>query len=277
MLSISHCNGTNGKSDSLVRKRRWLVLMALAFILLTGCAEVPITGRSQLMILPEAQEIQMGMVAYQEVTKKYPVSTDPEINARVRDVGMRIARATGRNDYQWEFTVFDAPDTINAFALPGGKVGVFTGILRITENDVGLATVIAHEVAHAVARHGGERVSQGILLQMGQTALNAAVRNRDPGTLRIINAAFGLGVNVGVVLPFSREQESEADRLGLVYMAKAGYDPRGAVSFWRRMQQAEKGGRPPEFLSTHPAPETRIRDLQRWIPEALRYYTPTTR
>ncbi len=251
--------------------------MALAFAFWTGCAEAPITGRTQLMILPEDQEIQMGMVAYQEVLKKSRISTDERLNARVREVGMRIAQATGRTDYQWEFNIFDAPDTINAFALPGGKVGIYTGILPIAENDKGLATVIAHEVAHAIARHGGERISQGILLQIGQTALNVAIRNRDPGTMRIINEAFGLGVNVGVILPFSREQESEADHMGLIYMAKAGYDPREAISFWRQMKQAEKGGRPPEFLSTHPAPETRIRDIERWMPQALRYYKPQSR
>lgn len=258
-------------------KRLLSAVLALSFILMTGCAEAPITGRPQLMILPEDQEIRMGVVAYQEVVKRSRTYTDAQTNARVRDVGMRIARASGRNDYQWEFTVFDEPEAINAFCLPGGKVGVYTGILRITQNDAGLATVIAHEVAHAVARHGGERVSQGILLQMGETALNTAIRNRDPGTMRIINAAFGLGVDVGVILPFSREQESEADYMGLIYMAKAGYDPREAVSFWQRMKQAEKGGRIPEFLSTHPAPEARIGDIQRWIPEALRYYNARSR
>jgi predicted Zn-dependent protease len=252
-------------------------VIALSFIAMLGCAQAPITGRTQLMILPEDEEIRMGVVAYQEVLKKSRISTDARINALVRHVGMRIARASGRTDYQWEFTVFDEPEIINAFCLPGGKVGIYTGILRITQNDAGLAAVIAHEVAHATARHGGERISQGILLQMGEAALNTAIKNRDPGTMQLINAAFGLGVNVGVILPFSRQQESEADYMGLIYMAKAGYDPREALNFWQRMKQAEKGGRIPEFLSTHPAPETRIRDMQRWIPDALRHYNPNAR
>jgi predicted Zn-dependent protease len=277
ILSKSWLDGQNKRINWLIAKGPLFASLAMACVLWIGCAQAPITGRPQLMILPEAQEIQMGMVAYQEVQKKSPLSTDAQIIARVREVGMRIARASGRTDYQWDFTVFEEPGTINAFCLPGGKVGVYTGILPIAQNDAGLATVIAHEVAHAVARHGGERVSQGVLVQMGETALNAALRNRDPGTIQIINEAFGLGVNVGVILPFSREQESEADHMGLIYMAKAGYDPREAVPFWQRMKQAEKGGRPPAFLSTHPAPETRIRDIQGWIPEASGYYNPGAR
>ncbi|MBI4242431.1 MAG: M48 family metallopeptidase [Candidatus Rokubacteria bacterium] len=254
-----------------------LYLVSTLFLLLLGvaaaCQTVPITGRSQLMLLPEFEEMRMGLQAYQEILSKSKVSHDPGLNDLVTRVGTRIARATGRLDYRWEFTVIEDSKQVNAFALPGGKVAVYTGILPVTRDEAGLATVMGHEVAHATARHGGERVSQGLLVQVGLAATQAAMATRDPRTVQQVTGLLGAGAAVGVILPFSRAQESEADHLGLIYMAKAGYDPRAAVSFWQRMEQAAQGRRsPPEFLSTHPSHGARIRQIEQWIPEAMQYY-----
>lgn len=251
------------------------VLVAL-LLSVAACQTAPITGRSQLIILPEPQEVQMGVQAYQEILKKSKISRDPQQNELVTRVGSRIAQATGRTDYKWEFTVIQDDKQVNAFALPGGKVAVYTGILPVTKDEAGLATVMGHEVAHAIARHGGERVSQGLLVQGGLIAAQVAMANRDPQTVQLVTGLLGAGAAVGVVLPFSRAQESEADRLGLIYMAKAGYDPRAAIGFWQRMEQAaQRRGNPPEFLSTHPSHGTRVRQIEQWIPEAMQHYQPS--
>jgi len=251
-----------------------LVLLLLG--LAAACQTVPITGRSQLMLLPEPEEIRMGLQAYQAILKKSRISRDPQANELVNRVGTRIAQATGRMDYRWEFTVIEDAKQVNAFALPGGKVAVYTGILPVTKDDAGLATVLGHEVAHAIARHGGERVSQGLLVQVGLATAQAAMASGDPRMVQQVTGLLGAGAAVGVILPFSRAQESEADRLGLIYMAKAGYDPRAAIPFWERMGQAARGRpSPPEFLSTHPSHGTRIRQIEQWLPEALAHYRPS--
>jgi predicted Zn-dependent protease len=220
----------------------------------------------------------MGVQAYQQILKKEKVSTNPEHNALVQRVGRRIAEATGRKDYQWEFKVIENDKMINAFALPGGKVAVYTGILPVTRDEAGLAAVMGHEVAHAIARHGGERVSQGLLVQVGLGVVQAALGSQDPATTKQVATLLGAGAAVGLILPFSRSQESEADRLGMIYMAKAGYDPHAARDLWVRMGQASKGQqKPPEFLSTHPANQTRIRQIEAWMPEAMRYYDQARR
>lgn len=252
-------------------------LLGLVLLFLAGCQTAPITGRSQFILLSEAQEMQMGAAAFQEVLKKSELSQDPALNTLLRRVGQRIAAVTGKANYQWEFAVIKNDKVANAFALPGGKVAIYTGILPITKDEAGLAVVLGHEIAHAIARHGGERVSQGLLLQLGESALQIALRNKDPRTLRQVSAAYGIGANVGYILPFSRGQESEADRLGLIYMAKAGYDPRLAIAFWQRMEAAsdkQGKGSPPEFLSTHPGRDTRIRQIELWLPEAMQSYRP---
>src|SRR5712692_11913640 len=247
--------------------------MATALLAVTAGETVPVTGRSQLMLLPEGTEVEMGLTAYREVLSKGKVSADSTLNAQVTRVGRRIAEATGKN-YQWEFRVLEDKQA-NAFCLPGGKVAVYTGILPLTQDDAGLAAVLGHEVSHAIARHGGERVSQGLLVQTGLAATQVALARNDPRTVQSVTALLGAGATVVLILPWSRTQESEADHLGLIFMAKAGYDPHAARDLWVRMAEAAKrSGRPPEFLSTHPAEETRIRQIEGWLPEALPYYQP---
>jgi len=237
---------------------------------LAGCETVPVTGRSQLNLLSPTQETQMGTEAYKEILGKAKISKDPAANALVTKVGTRIAQATGRTDLPWEFTVIDEPKTVNAFALPGGKVAVYTGILPITRDEAGLAAVLGHEVSHVMARHSAERVSQQLGVQL-TVQLAGAIFGVDP---QVTQAGAALLAN-GLLLPWGRSQESEADHLGLIYMAKAGYDPHAARDLWLRMGEAAKG-RPstPEFLSTHPSDATRVKQIEGWLPEAMKYYKP---
>lgn len=252
-------------------RRRLLALLGAGA---AGCTTVPITGRRQLVLLPEEAELSMGLSAFREVLSQAKVSSDPALNEQVTRVGRRIAAATGRDDFTWEFKVLEDKQ-VNAFALPGGKVAVYTGILPVTRDDAGLAAVLGHEVAHATARHGGERISQTLLVQTGLAAVQVGLARNDPHMVRTVTSLLGAGAAVGLLLPWSRAQESEADHLGLIYMAKAGYHPSAARDLWVRMaQQSGEGSRPPEFLSTHPLPETRIRQIETWIPEALKYYQP---
>ncbi len=248
-------------------------LLGVVLVTVVACETVPLTGRSHLLLLPESEERAMGLQSYQQVLAKEKISMDPARNALVQRVGRRIAAATGRTDFDWEFKVVENDKMVNAFCLPGGKVAVYTGILPITKDEAGLAAVMGHEVAHAIARHGGERVSQNLLVQVGVATVAAAMNANDPGTTQLVTGLLGAGATVGILLPFSRDHESEADHLGLIYMAKAGYDPHTARDVWIRMTDASKGReKPPEFLSTHPANETRIRQIEEWIPEALTYY-----
>jgi predicted Zn-dependent protease len=243
-------------------------------VALTACANAPETGRSQLLLISPAQEAQMGFQAFQKMKSKKPVIKGGADANKLQHVGRRIAEVAPVPYAQWEFVLFKDGDSANAFALPGGKVGVFTGILPVTKNEAGLATVIAHEIAHVTARHGAERMSQSVLIQVGGTALSAAL-GADAGITRdLAMQAYGIGTTVGVALPYSRTQELEADHLGLLYMARAGYDPREAIAFWRRFEDygRKRGGKPPEFLSTHPMDSTRITKLKRLMPQALDEY-----
>lgn len=228
------------------------------------------------MLMSESDDLQLGAAAYQEVLKKEKIVHDPSLTAPVLRVGRRIAAVADKSDYQWEFSVIDDPKQANAFCLPGGKVAVYTGIFPIARDEAGLAAVIGHEVAHALARHGAERVSTGTLLQIGAVgvAVAASGAGAGAGTQQAIMQAYGLGSTVGVALPFGRSQESEADHIGIILMAKAGYDPQAAIGLWERMAKAAQGKSPPEWLSTHPAPETRIADLEKWMPEARKYFQP---
>ncbi len=265
------------KKASLRARVDWPA-MALLLSLILGCATAPVTGRQQLILISPSQETEMGLKSYREILSKSKLSQDKKIIDRVNEVGWDIARVTSRDypiarDYKWEFNVIEDEKTVNAFALPGGKIAVYTGILKYTRDEAGLATVIGHEVGHALARHGAERMSEYLLTQLGAVALNVAIADQSPETARAINVAYGVGATVGVLLPHSRGQESEADRIGLVLMAKAGYDPREAIGFWQRMAKGD-GRKPPPFLSTHPADEKRIAQIEHWIPEALAFYTP---
>ena len=220
----------------------------------------------------------MGTMAFQEVLSKEMVSDNEVYNGAVIRAASRITGVSDTPRYNWDYKVFKDDKTINAFALPGGKIGVYTGIMPVAMNDAGLATVLGHEVAHVAAHHGAERVSTGILAQLGAVALGVGLSNRDPIVVDAIMQAYGVGVTVGGILPFSRAQESEADRIGLIYMAKAGYDPREAVEFWNRMEIATKNKpQPPEFLATHPGYGTRLNNLKKWLPEAIRYYEGSNR
>jgi len=237
---------------------------------MAGCATAPYTGRSQLMLVSEGDEIGSGEQAYRHILRDSVLSDNSEALRLVRKVGERIARAANKAEYKWDFRVINDPENVNAFCAPGGKVAVYTGIFPIAQDEAGLAVILGHEVAHALLRHSGERMSQSEILGAGLGIAGATGLN--PQLLQ----ALGLGASVGLVLPFSRSQESEADHVGLILMAKAGYDPRASLGVWERMERKEKGA-PPEFLSTHPGSETRIQQLRAWIPEALQYYQPTDR
>jgi len=262
------------------------LLVACGFVsLLVACETAPVSGRSQVMLVSENEEREMGLQAYREVLNKEPLSRDAQVNAMVDKVGRRIANAAEHPPqelwraprFRWEFKTVDKNEP-NAFCLPGGKVVVYTGLLPITKTETGMAVVVAHEVAHALARHGAERMSDQMVASVGTAAaavaLSATVSGRSRTYLPAMMAAVGAGATVGYILPMSRAQESEADRIGLVLMAMAGYDPREAVALWERMRAASSGKRQAEWLSTHPADTTRIADIRRWLPEALQYYKP---
>lgn len=255
----------------MTKKKRVFPVVLLLLFLLAACARAPITNRTQFIILPQAFEMQLGASAYLGMLETEKVSKNKHYARTVTRVGQRIAAVSHTPNLKWRYTVFDNDKLVNAFALPGGKIGVYTGMMPVAKTEAGLATVMAHEVAHATARHGGERLSLGILLEMGSAALASAMKKKDRKTQSRVLAAYGIGTALVVALPFSRKQEVEADRIGLIYMAKAGYDPREAIPFWERMGAAG-GGSPPEFLSTHPGYRTRIRNLRKWMPEAMEYY-----
>jgi predicted Zn-dependent protease len=251
-----------------------LVLVAglLAF---TGCTTVPHTGRSALQLVSNEQLAASAAVQFGQIKRQTPISTDPTYNAMVRRVGDRIAYVAAPDlpNADWEFVVFEDDDMINAFAMPGGKVAVFTGLFQVARSDDDLAVVIGHEVAHVVAGHSAERVSQQMLAAGGALALQIGTSNRDMSEeeRRLLLGAYGAGASLGFMLPYSRLHESEADEIGLIYAAKAGYDPRAAYGFWERMA-AMSSGAPPELLSTHPANETRMRNLNRLMPRMMEIY-----
>ncbi len=253
---------------------RQLLTLLAPVVLLTACATNAYTGRSQLLLLSEAEEVQMGVQGYQEVTKSEPINTDADLNAPLLRVGRAIAKAAdawraeqGEAPYDWEFKLIADDETVNAWCMPGGKIAFYTAIYPILDDEAGMAIVMGHEVSHAMLRHGGERVSQNLLTQLGLTAasiLAADSEYRDEGL-----AALGMGVSLGVLLPYSRSHETEADMLGLQLAARAGYDPRAGIGVWERMAAMSEGSRPPEILSTHPDPMNRIANMQGWMPDVL--------
>jgi predicted Zn-dependent protease len=257
-------------------------LLPLLFFLVIACQTVPITGRQQLSIIPAGEILSMSATSYSDFMSKHTVIKETEEAKMVKRVGVRIQHAVekyfsehGLSDtlegYEWEFNLVD-DKAVNAWCMPGGKVVVYTGILPVAKDDKGLAVVMGHEIAHAVANHGDERMSQGLIAQMGGMALSTALASKPKQTVDLFMTAYGLGTQVGVLLPYSRIQESESDRLGLIFMAMAGYDPHEAPEFWKRMSAGKQGAAPPEFLSTHPADETRIRNLEKQMDEAMSYY-----
>jgi predicted Zn-dependent protease len=259
---------------SLARPAAAAFSLILTVSTLQGCATAPETGRSQVLLVSTAEEARLGFKTFEELKRNKPQVRSGQDWQMLQQVGRRIAAVTHLPHARWEFVLFKDDANANAFALPGGKVGVYTGMLPITRDEAGLATVIGHEVAHAAARHGAERLSQSLLIQLGGTALSAALGSSSPVTRDLALQAYGMGTTLGVSLPYSRTQELEADRLGLLYMARAGYDPGQAVQFWRRFAEysRKRGGAPPEFLSTHPLDERRIAALEAHLPRAMAEY-----
>ena len=257
------------------------IMMVGLLIMLIACARVPITGRQQLSLIPESQVLSMSFTQYSDFLKAHKLSDNAQQAQMVKNVGSRISDAVGRyfaqnnmanqlKDYKWEFNLVQDSE-INAWCMPGGKVVVYTGIMPVVQNENGLAVVLGHEISHAVANHGDERMSQQLLTQFGGAALSAALQKQPEKTQQIFLASYGVGSQVGILLPYSRVQESEADHLGLIFMAMAGYDPHGAVDFWQRMMNSQQGA-PPAFLSDHPSDEARLNKIKELMPEAMQYY-----
>lgn len=250
-----------------------IVQAVLGFCLswsLCGCHTSELTGRNQLILISQPQEQKLGLEAYRQIIGESTLSNDREMTAVVRRVGQRIADAANRPDFRWEFNLIESAQA-NAFCLPGGKIAVYTGIMPILQNEAALAAVVGHEVAHALIRHGAERMSQNMAAGVIQEALKIGVRDVDSRKQELIMQAFGIGSQVGVLLPYSRTHELEADRVGLRLAAEAGYDPREAVGVWQRMQ-AVGGKKPPELLSTHPSEKRRIERMEELMPAAMEAY-----
>ncbi len=267
--------------------KKTVLFLSAGLGLLAACSRVPITGRSQLNLIPESQMQSMALQEYQTfLTQNKAVSPTASKDAEmVKRVGARIADAVTRYmtanklgnevaNYKWEFNLVNNKE-VNAWCMPGGKVVVYTGLLPVTQNETSLACVMGHEIAHAIARHGNERMSQGLIAQGIQVA-GAVALNRNPQAQNIFLQSFGVGGNVGL-MAFSRQNELEADHLGVIFMAMAGYNPQEAIPFWQRMASAGGGQKPPELLSTHPSDERRVQQLQQLMPEAMKYYTPSSK
>jgi predicted Zn-dependent protease len=257
------------------------VLVIIGF-LVSSCASVPITDRTQLHLIPSGDLMQMSYSNYEKMKEKKEIIKGTGQSRMVKRVGNRIRKGVENylreigeaeriEDFDWEFTLFKE-DQVNAWCMPGGKVGIYTGILDVTQNESGLAVVMSHEIAHAVAAHGNERMSQRMLVQFGGVALSVALAEKPAETQNLFMAVYGLGATVGFVLPYSRLHESEADRLGLIFMAVAGYNPHEAVDFWERMEQMGKSADVPVFLRTHPTHEERIENIKDHMPDAMEYY-----
>lgn len=247
-----------------------------------ACATVPVTGRKQLSLVNSSEINTMSATQYSDVIKKGPLSTNKEQVDMIKRVGGRIQKAVeqymadkGASDqlagFAWEFNLIEDDKTVNAWCMPGGKVAFYTAILPICKDETGVAVVMGHEVAHAIANHGRERMSQGLIQEFGLSTLGAAMGQNPGTTTQLLYQAVGMGSNLGM-LSFSRQHESEADHIGLIFMSMAGYDPQQAPKFWERMTAGSGGGKQPEFMSTHPSDETRIKQLNEWMPEAMKYY-----
>lgn len=249
---------------------KYFFLIVLVLVV-GGCSKTPYTERPQFVVFSEGQESAMGSDASMEVKQKEKLITSGPEFERIQRIGRKIALASGRY-YNWEFNLVDNDKVANAFALPGGKVFVYTGLLKLAETDSEIATVMAHEVAHVLARHGAERMSAQLAIQTGTQIGMATINFSDPTVAAVFYQAFGMGTHVGVMLPFSRHMEEEADRIGIILMVKAGYDPFAALNFWNKMKQRNDGQEPPVWLSTHPSSTSRIREIREMIPEIKAEY-----
>ena len=264
-----------------------LVSLVAMSIMWVACTTNTITGRKQLLLLPESELIQMAYGEYQTFlsSNKVVSNTTSKDLEMVNRVGKRVVNAVVdfykqnniQNElegYQWDIKLVDSKE-VNAWCMPGGKIVVYTGILPVAQNEAALANIIGHEISHAIFRHSNERMTQGMLAQYGSAAADALLATRSSNTTRaIFNTAIGLGAQYGVIMPFSRKNELEADKYGMVWAAMAGYNPAEAINLWQRMQQASNGQTPPEFLSTHPGSEHRIEELKKYLPTAQKYYRP---
>lgn len=271
-----------GTGNKKMKKIKILIISLISFSLLfISCSTVPLTGRSQLNMISDSEMLAMSYQQYDQFLKENPISKDQPAVEMVQRVGTNIQHAVEEymvdnnlashlQGYDWEFNLVE-DSLVNAWCMPGGKVVIYTGILPVTQDETGLAVVMGHEIAHAIAEHGNERMSQQLLQQVGAVGLMVAMKDKPVQTQALWLGVYGVGTTVGIMLPYSRTHESEADRMGLIFMAMAGYDPNAAPEFWKRMA-AGKDGKPPEFLSTHPSSETRINDIKSWIPEAMQYY-----
>jgi predicted Zn-dependent protease len=240
-----------------------LVILLLASWLIAGCAKTPVTGRTQLILISNEQEAALGLRESEKLKQTAKLSTDAARVARIRRIGEKIAAVSGREDFDWEFNVIES-DEVNAFCLPGGKVFFYTGILKLTSNDDQIATVMGHEIAHALARHGAERLSMQMVSSAGAQILASALEI--PAEYQgVYQQAYGIGTQVGVMLPYSRKHEHEADQIGVYLMWKAGYRPEEAVRFWEKMKAKSQGKAAPEFLSTHPSDQSRIDAIRSFI------------
>lgn len=262
--------------------------LLLALMMTIACTTVPLTGRKQLSLIPNSEILPMSFTSYQDILKNSILSTDPAENALVATVGQKIRGAVETylaqhnlmdlvEGYEWEFHVIDNDTMINAFCLPGGKVAFYSGILPVCRDEAGVAVVMGHEVAHAIASHGRERLSQGLVQQLGGLALAVAIQDKPAETQALFMSAYAIGTTLGAMLTYSRLHESEADKLGMIFMAMAGYDPAEAPAFWKRMDAATSGHQIPQWLSTHPSNQKRIDDLNEFLPQAQKYYRKTTR
>jgi metalloendopeptidase OMA1, mitochondrial len=265
-----------GTSLQCMNKATFLSLSAAAVVTLAACYTNPVTGRQSLVLVQPSEEIALGAQSFQQIQSEEKVSKDSRANERVRRVGQRIATVVGEQmpGAQWEFVVFESQDA-NAFALPGGKVGVYTGLLNLAQSDDELAAVMGHEIGHVIARHGAERMSEQMVIQgLGAVGTAFAEGRYSPQAVQVAQMAYGAGTTVLRVLPHSRANESEADRMGLIFAAKAGYDPQAAITFWQKMAQQKTGtpGALEKFLSTHPTNQDRIADLQSMMPEVVPIY-----
>ena len=259
-----------------------LFVLSCLLLLLSGCSEIEFTGRKQLNIIPNSTMNSMSFKSYDEFLAQNKLSDNAAQTQTVKAVGSKIQNAVEQycreksctdklEGYKWDFNLVEDPN-VNAWCMPGGKVVVYTGILPVTKDESGLAVVMGHEIAHAFAKHGAERMTQGLIVEMGGMALSKALEDRPNETKDLFMKSYGIGTQVGVLLPYSRTHESEADHLGLVFMAMAGYNPEESIRFWQRMAAQKTGAQPPEFLSTHPADQTRIQNLKNLLPDAMRYY-----